>query len=210
MLKDYYAILSVPRDADRKKIQRAYRALARRCHPDLCTEADHEQFTEVHEAYETLGDDKQRQQYDRALAQAQTCSWRHAFSSTLSKHYTGVKEPVSEVQNLVDDFFHHLFEEPSRSRTTERMELVLDPEEARRGGTFHIDLGVPKICPVCKERPLVQLFCKRCQGLGSISVLKKVTVVVPPGIMPGSELIVSVSEEDTEREVRVVVCVEQS
>jgi len=208
MLKDYYTILGVPRKANRKEIQRAYRAVVRKCHPDVCSEANSEHFTEVHEAYEILYDEQKRRYYDRCLAQSQRHPLRHVFSSPIGKSHDSVKESISEVHNLVDEFFHHLFGESPDSPKRERMELVLDQEEARRGGTFHIDLRVPMTCPMCENRSLGQLFCTRCQGLGTIMVTKKVKVVVPPGITHGSELVVLVSEEGIEKKVVVSVCVE--
>jgi molecular chaperone DnaJ len=208
MLKDYYAILGVSPKADRKEIQKAYRALVRKCHPDVCSEADSEHFTEVQEAYEILCDEQRRRQYDQYLARSQRRPLRHVFSSSLERTHRGVKEPISEVHNLVDEFFHHIFGESPLSSRRERMELVLDPEEARRGGTFHIELNIPTICPVCEDRILGQIFCTRCQGLGTIMAAKKVRVVVPPGITSGSELVVSMSEGGMEKRVVVTVCVE--
>ncbi|MBC54274.1 MAG: DNA-binding protein [Gammaproteobacteria bacterium] len=63
--KDYYRILGVAADADLKAIKTAYRKLARKYHPDVSTESDAaERFKEVAEAYEVLGDDKKRAEYD--------------------------------------------------------------------------------------------------------------------------------------------------
>lgn len=63
--KDYYKILGVAHDADLKAVKTAYRKLARKYHPDVSTETDAaERFKEVAEAYEVLGDDKKRAEYD--------------------------------------------------------------------------------------------------------------------------------------------------
>ncbi len=64
--KDYYEILGVSRDAAQDDIQRAYRKLARKYHPDLNREPDAEQkFKEIGEAYEVLKDPEKRQKYDQ-------------------------------------------------------------------------------------------------------------------------------------------------
>jgi len=63
--RDYYKILGVEPDADLKAIKTAYRKLARKYHPDVSTETDTaERFKEVAEAYEVLGDEKKRAEYD--------------------------------------------------------------------------------------------------------------------------------------------------
>ena len=63
--KDYYKILNVEPDADKKAIKVAYRKLARKYHPDVSDHKDAEdKFKEVTEAYEVLYDDKKRAEYD--------------------------------------------------------------------------------------------------------------------------------------------------
>lgn len=63
--KDYYQILGVDSDAEKADIKTAYRKLARKHHPDLNPgkEAE-EKFKEVAEAWEVLGDDERRAEYD--------------------------------------------------------------------------------------------------------------------------------------------------
>jgi molecular chaperone DnaJ len=64
--KDYYAILGVPETATQKEITRAYRKLARELHPDRNpgdAEAE-ERFKAVSGAYDVLGDEAKRGEYD--------------------------------------------------------------------------------------------------------------------------------------------------
>ncbi|RLQ21758.1 DNA-binding protein [Seongchinamella sediminis] len=63
--KDYYAILGVEPDAEKADIKNAYRKLARKYHPDLNPgdEAE-EKFKEVAEAWEVLGDETRRAEFD--------------------------------------------------------------------------------------------------------------------------------------------------
>lgn len=64
--RDYYEILGVARDAAAADIKKAYRALARKYHPDLNKESNAEaSFKEVSEAYEVLSDTDKRAMYDR-------------------------------------------------------------------------------------------------------------------------------------------------
>jgi molecular chaperone DnaJ len=65
--RDYYEVLGVAREADENEIKKAFRALARKLHPDANPddpEAE-ERFKELAEAYEVLSDDQRRQLYDQ-------------------------------------------------------------------------------------------------------------------------------------------------
>ncbi|MGQ0629784.1 MAG: molecular chaperone DnaJ [Sporichthyaceae bacterium] len=68
--KDLYAVLGLTKSADAAAIKKAYRALAKKLHPDQNKnnpEAE-AKFKEVSEAYAVLGDDAQRQEYDEGRA----------------------------------------------------------------------------------------------------------------------------------------------
>lgn len=66
--KDYYAVLGVSKDASAKDITKAYRGLARKYHPDANPgdKAAEDRFKEISAAYDVIGDDKTRAEYDEA------------------------------------------------------------------------------------------------------------------------------------------------
>jgi curved DNA-binding protein CbpA len=63
---DYYSVLGLSREATLVEIKRAYRRLARTCHPDLNpNDAEgEERFKRITEAYEVLRDPLLRADYD--------------------------------------------------------------------------------------------------------------------------------------------------
>ncbi len=65
--KDYYQILGVPKNADKKEIKRAYRKLAQQYHPDKNqgNKVAEEKFKSINEAYEVLGNPDNRAKYDQ-------------------------------------------------------------------------------------------------------------------------------------------------
>lgn len=65
--EDLYALLGVDADATLDEIRRAYRALARRHHPDTNPAHEAARFRRIAAAYEVLGDERDRSAYDRAI-----------------------------------------------------------------------------------------------------------------------------------------------
>jgi len=67
MSDDYYKVLGVSRSASQAEIQKAYRALAKKYHPDLNPDDKNakQKFQEVQTAYDVLNDPKQRELYDK-------------------------------------------------------------------------------------------------------------------------------------------------
>jgi curved DNA-binding protein len=64
--KDYYATLGVKKDASQEDIQKSYRKLARKFHPDVNKDSQAEvKFKEIGEAYEVLKDPDKRKRYDQ-------------------------------------------------------------------------------------------------------------------------------------------------
>ncbi len=64
---DYYKVLGVGRKASAAEIKKAFKRLARKCHPDLNpgNRTAEEQFKRITEAYDVLSDSEKRRRYDQ-------------------------------------------------------------------------------------------------------------------------------------------------
>ncbi|MGC2141932.1 MAG: DnaJ C-terminal domain-containing protein [Methylovirgula sp.] len=71
-MRDPYTVLGVTKSADMAEIKKAYRRLAKKFHPDQSKDPKaKDKFAEVSSAYEILGDEKKRAQFDRGEIDAE-------------------------------------------------------------------------------------------------------------------------------------------
>ena len=83
-MKDYYKILQVAPDASTEVIQMAYKALAKKYHPDLNPgqeETAQEKMKDVNEAYEILSDKDKRWQYDQIYYRQEKTAQKTSYSA---------------------------------------------------------------------------------------------------------------------------------
>ncbi len=82
---NYYDILKVSPKASKAEIKSAYRRLARKLHPDSHTGSEETalKFAEIAEAYEILGNSKERAKYDQRILQRQFNNNGDEFSDSL-------------------------------------------------------------------------------------------------------------------------------
>jgi curved DNA-binding protein len=73
---DYYEALQVHVNADQETIERVYRLLAKRYHPDRGGGADGAAFDVLTKAYRTLSDPVKRAEYDARYQAAKACQAR--------------------------------------------------------------------------------------------------------------------------------------
>ena len=73
-MKNYYDELEVSKTASKEVLERVYKVLAKKYHPDTTQELDkqtaEEKFKRISEAYEVLSDDIKRRKYDQELNQS--------------------------------------------------------------------------------------------------------------------------------------------
>jgi molecular chaperone DnaJ len=185
MVKDYYEILGVHRDADPKEIKRAYRAAAKRRHPDISSESG-EKFKELQEAYETLSDAVRRADYDRELLGRRTFVVFHDYDIAPmdSPHglFDCIEDFFSGSDSLWDHFRIDLFQREEKRPEDPVLEIILSPEEARRGGSLPLDIPLRISCFRCHGTGTSRgLVCGRCRGKGQVRTTKKIRVDIPPG-----------------------------
>ena len=65
-MNNYYEILGVSKDATQDEIKKAYRKLAIQYHPDKNPNGG-DKFKEIANAYETIGDENKRKDYNNKL-----------------------------------------------------------------------------------------------------------------------------------------------
>lgn len=74
-MKNYYEILEVDKNASQEVIEKAYKTLAKKYHPDLQQGSKQNEYAEkmkiINEAYEVLSDNFKRQQYNKKLKNEQ-------------------------------------------------------------------------------------------------------------------------------------------
>ena len=70
-MKNYYEILEVDKNASQEVIEKAYKTLAKKYHPDLQQDEKQQEYAEkmktINEAYDVLSDGVKREQYNKQL-----------------------------------------------------------------------------------------------------------------------------------------------
>jgi len=160
----YYEILGVDRTATETEINKAYRRLAKKYHPDQNPGDDEvvSKYHEVVEAYEVLRDSERRQIYDRygheGLARA-----------AQGRSGDGGGDPWSAVQDFIDAFTGGR-RRPRGPRRGEDIEEVLELSllEAATGVKKSVTVRYLGNCRTCGgtgakpgSRPTT---CRRCKG----------------------------------------------
>lgn len=74
--QDHYEVLQVSSRADQQTIERVFRHLAKRYHPDNADSGDADRFGEVMQAYEVLSDPERRARYDAGYVSEREARWR--------------------------------------------------------------------------------------------------------------------------------------
>ena len=87
--KDHYENLQVSSNADTETIERVFRLLAKRYHPDNEHTGDAEKFNILYESYRVLSDPERRAAYDAKYEHERAAQWKIAEEAS---HSDGFKD----------------------------------------------------------------------------------------------------------------------
>ncbi len=169
--RDYYEVLGVDKGADDAAIKKAYRALAKKYHPDM-NPGDKEaeaKFKEASEAYAVLSDAEKRKQYDQ---------FGHAaFEGGAGG---GFDFNFSDMGDIFGDIFGDFFGGGRSRRASNgpmqgqnlRTRIVIDFEEAVFGCEKEIDVSIKDECTSCHgtgaKAGTSPVTCTKCGGKGQV------------------------------------------
>ena len=109
MTKELYDLLGVPRTASQDEIRRAYRALAKKYHPDLNPDdkSAEDKFKAVTAAYDLLSDEEMRGRYDRGEVDAAGQPRREAQYEWANSRTggTGGQSEMDDLGDIFNEFF---------------------------------------------------------------------------------------------------------
>ncbi|RNA12096.1 molecular chaperone [Brachionus plicatilis] len=106
---DYYNVLDLKRTATKREIKQAYYRLSKKFHPDINSEVNAaEKFKAIHEAYQILGDEKKKLDYDMSLNQGYYPTRSEGeFTFRSYRPRTGPVYPSSSSYNFEEHFQAH-------------------------------------------------------------------------------------------------------
>ncbi len=191
MSKDYYKILGVEKNASQDQIKKAFREKAHLYHPDK-PGGDEKKFKEINEAYQVIGNEEKRKQYDQFGSTfdqqggfGQGMNWDDFMKYARQGGGTYSNVDMGDLGDILGDLFGGGFGfGGSRSRAKARtrgndleIDLTLDFKEAVFGVTKKIELYKLTVCDKCNgngAEPGTKITeCKTCQGKGQIQSVQR-------------------------------------
>jgi molecular chaperone DnaJ len=176
--KDYYDVLGVPTTATDKEITRAYRKLAKQYHPDANPGAE-EKFKEISAAYDVLGDESKRKEYDE-IRRLGAAGFGGMGGAGGAGGFPGGTFRVEDVGDLGDILggLGGIFGGGRQRRAAARRgadletELHLSFEDSVRGVTTAVNVAGEARCETCKGSGAAPgtkpVTCPRCGGKGAL------------------------------------------
>ena len=95
--QDHYEVLQISKYADGDTIQRVFRLMARRFHPDNPNTGNEARFRQIHEAYLVLSDPEKRASYDARHETLRQERWRFVQTGPPSDNDFALEQHVRSV-----------------------------------------------------------------------------------------------------------------
>jgi len=168
-MKDHYDVLGVTRDASPADINKAYRTLAIKYHPDLNPEGV-EKFKEVQQAFDVLNDPEKRHYYDRTGSMG----GGSPFPGFGFDFGGGFPNPV--------DFFRDIFtQRPQPERGVDvQYTMEINFAEAVQGCNKELEIKKNKSCDKCDHGAISWQTCSECGGSGQRTLNQRPFVIQTP------------------------------
>ena len=174
--KDLYKILGVDKTASAEEIKKAYHKLARKYHPDINKDPGaEEKFNDINGAYEILGNEEKRAQYDRFG----TVDGQGGFDFSSFYQQQSGYDPFSEIFNMFTGggFGTSQQSQSFRNQPIQGQDVYkrmnIDFMEAVDGTTRTVTVDVDEPCDHCHgtgaEHPDDVQTCSRCHGSGRVT-----------------------------------------
>lgn len=195
--KDYYKALGVSENASSSEIKKQYRKLAHELHPDKAPGME-ERFKEISEAYDVIGSEHKRKEYDEARSLLTNPSARFFTQGTGEQDYNRIFEDIFANEDM-SDLLGGLFGGRGGSSRTSRKgsdiesSLEITFKESYEGATKTLTMQAQTACPTCSGRGMLQqqnktVTCVECNGKGSILFTQTITTRIPAGVKDGAKI----------------------
>ena len=182
MPDDYYQTLGVARGASQTEIEKAYRDLARKCHPDLNPDdkTAKQKFQQLQRAFEVLKDPEKREMYDRYGSSFESMGAAGPEGNPFAGGAPG------GVEFDFSDFFGERFGRGAGSGGVEEILREMGGggrrrQRAKRGGDIQHELRVPFATSVLGGE--AQITVQRANGK-----VETLQVKIPAGIDDGKKI----------------------
>jgi DnaJ-class molecular chaperone len=201
--KNHHIILGVPHTERERGIRRAFREMANLYHPGRVGPGETRHFQDIMEAYSVLSDPEKRREYNESLRPAEKnikIEVRPERTQERGKPEPLIPEPISVARDFqtTSPSFDEMFDRIVRNFTGigiqkgERIqelnvEIILSPDEARRGGVAPIGVPVFYSCQFCGGSGHDWLFpCVHCQEQGVVEDEEIVRIRIPSMVKDGT------------------------
>ncbi len=192
MAEDYYKTLGVARDASPADIQKAYRKLARKHHPDLNPDdkTAKTKFQEVQRAFDVLNDPSKRELYDRYGSSFESMGAGGGPHGGGGRTTWGAGPSGGEEVDFSQLFGERFGSDPSGGfgdifnqfrRAGGRQKREAGPQSPRRGSDLATELEIPFTTAVLGGQ--AQISVQRQDGH-----METLNVKIPPGIDEGKRI----------------------